>query len=188
MTDPTAPLSPPAPAPGAAAPPAPAPAAPAAPLSVEDARAAIEVRKADKEFYKRLNAPDPEVSGAARREWDALHEAGYPPLPEITLESIKDLPANHELRRNAEQMDRHLLQLRQMGVRDPVALDEVRRGQPIAAAEQQDARDEIASLKRDKAWVRRYLDGGREESERFTRLHKVISLPTARTPTTYPVK
>jgi hypothetical protein len=43
-------------------------------------------------------------------------------------------------------------------------------------------------VKRDKAWVRRYLDGGREESTAFTRLHQIICLPTAKTSTKYPVK
>jgi hypothetical protein len=155
---------------------------------MEDARAAIDARKSDKEFYKRLTAPDPEVKGAALREWDALHKQAYPPPPEISLESIKDLPANHELRRQAERMNSGLAALLQQADLSPQMQEEIRRQQPIAAAEQQAARDEIARLKRDKAWVRRYLDGDREANTRFTRLHQVISLPTAVSATTYPVK
>jgi hypothetical protein len=181
MTDPTAPLSPPVTTTDVLT-------APAGPLSVDDALATIEIRKSDKGFYKRLTAPDPEVKGAALREWYALHEQAYPRPPTPTLESIKDLPANHELRRQAERMNSGLAALLQQADLTPQMQEEIRRQQPIAAGEQQAARDEIARLKRDKAWVRRYLDGDREANTRFTRLHQVISLPTARTPTTYPVK
>jgi hypothetical protein len=188
MTDPIAPSSPPAAATPAAASPAASDLTGGATLTMEAARATIETRKADKEFYKRLNAPDPEVKSAALREWHELHQAAYPPPPEITLESIKDLPANHELRRQAERMNSGIAALLQQADLTPAMQEEIARQQPIAAAEQQAARDEIARLKRDKAWVRKYLDGDREANTRFTRLHQVISLPTAAGATTYPVK
>jgi hypothetical protein len=64
--------------------------------------------------------------------------------------------------------------------------DEIRRQQPIAAAEQQQARDEIARLKRDREWTKRLLNGGRDETSRWTRLHQIITMPTATTAVTYP--
>jgi hypothetical protein len=191
MTDPTAPSSPPAAA--AAATPAAAPPAATDLLNggqatMEAAREAIKAHAADKEFYKRLTAQDPEVKSAALAEWTKLHQTAYPPPPEITLDSIKDLPANHELRRQAERMNSGIAALLQQADLTPAMQEEIARQQPIAAAEQQAARDEIARLKRDKAWVRNYLDGDRAANTQFTRLHQVISLPTSRTPTTYPVK
>ena len=51
-----------------------------------------------KSFGKKLLANDPD----ARREWDQIHKAAFPSAPEYTLENIKDLPAHHDLRRQAE--------------------------------------------------------------------------------------
>jgi hypothetical protein len=160
----------------------------AVPLTPEAARQAIESRKSDKEFYKRLSSPDAQVKATALEEWGKLHEAAFPAPPQLTPENIKDLPAHHQAIRAAQMMEQGIAAVRQMGVTDPKALDEIRRQQPVAAAEQEFAREEIARLKRDKVWVRKYLDGDREASAAFTRLHQIISLPTAKTATTYPVK
>jgi hypothetical protein len=197
MTDQTSPLSPPSAAPAPAPSVAPGPAAPtpatatdilAAPLTPEAARLQIDTLKGDKEFYARLNSDKPEIKAAALEAWRKLHIAAYPPPPQVTLENVKDIHGNQEVMRRSERMESGLAVLRAMGVTDPASLDEVRKQVPVAAAEQQFAREEIARLKSDRAWVRRYLDGDREARAIFTRLHQVISLPTARTPTTYPVK
>jgi hypothetical protein len=159
-----------------------------APLTPEAARLQIDALKGDKEFYARLNSDKPEIKAAALEAWRKLHFQGYPPPPQVTLENVTDLPGNHEAIRRSERMESGIAALRAMGITDQAALDEVRRGQAVAAGEQAFAREEIARLKQDRAWVRRYLDGDRVAREQFTRLHMVISLPTASTATTYPVK
>ena len=187
MTDPTAPLSPTPVAPAA-------PAATttdlfAAPLTPEAARLQIESLKLDSTFYRDgLNNPDPKIAAAAKARWSELHKTAFPPPPQVTIDNVNDAHENQHARRLAERMELGIAALRQMGITDPKALDEVRRQQPVAAAEQEIAREEIAQLKADKAWVRRYLDGDREAKALFTRLHQVISLPTSREKTTYPVK
>jgi hypothetical protein len=187
MTDQTPPLSPPAAASPSVAPAASPPTAAdllSAPLAPEAARLQIDTLKGDKEFYARLNSDKAEVKAAALEHWRTLHRNAFPPAPTATPE---DIHGNQEIMRRSERMESGLAALRAMGLTDPAALDEIRRSQPVAAAEQQFAREEITRLKQDKAWVRRYLDGDRAAREQFTRLHMVISLPTATTPTTYPV-
>jgi hypothetical protein len=152
--------------------------------SAEAARQTIRDRIADREFGARLLKREE----AAMREWQSLHSAGFPPLQQTTLENVQDLAANDELRRQSEQMESGIAALLKIADLTPRQQDEIRRQQPIAEWEQKVARQEIERLKRDKAWVRRYLEGGREENTTFTRLHQIISLPTARTATTYPVK
>jgi hypothetical protein len=159
-----------------------------APLTPEAALQAIEEGKADKDFYKRLHSNDPKIAGEAKAYWNALFKAAYPTPPQATLENVEDVHGNQEVMRRSERMESGLAALRAMGITDQAALDEVRRQQPVAADEQQFAREEITRLKQDKAFVRRYLDGDREARAIFTRLHQVISLPTARTATTYPTK
>jgi hypothetical protein len=190
MTDQT-PSSAPAPTAVPATTVAPAPTATdllSAPLTPEAARLQIDTLKGDKEFYARLNSDKPEIKAAALEAWRKLHLTAFPPPPQVTLENVKDVHGNQEVMRRSERMESGIAALRAMGITEQAALDEIRRGQPVAAAEQQFAREEIARLKSDRAWVRKYLDGDREARAIFTRLHQVISLPTASTKTTYPLK
>lgn len=152
--------------------------------SPEDARQMIKDRIADPDFRTRLLKQDP----AAKQDWDAIHNAAFPPPPQVTLEDAAQLPEYHEARRQFEATENGIAALLKVADLTPAQQDEIRRRQPIAKAEQDWARKEIDRLKRDKSFVRKYLDGDRDAGTLFTRLHQMITLPTAATPTTYPVK
>ena len=130
-----------------------APAAPAptatdllsAPLTIEAARLQIDTLKGDKDFYGRLNSDKPEIKAAALEEWRRLHSVAFPPPPQVTLENVKDIYGNQEVMRRSERMESGLAQLRQMGITDPASLDEIRRGQPVAASREAKKRHVLAT-------------------------------------------
>ena len=74
------------------------------------ARATIEQRKGDKDFYKALVAErESGVTGPANQEWAALHKTGYPSPPAITSQADVDSQAAG---RNAELWNAHIADLR----------------------------------------------------------------------------
>ena len=74
------------------------------------ARATIELRKGDKDFYKALVAERASgVAGPANQEWAALHKAGYPSPPAITSQADVD---NQAAGRNAEKWDLYIADLK----------------------------------------------------------------------------
>jgi hypothetical protein len=113
---------------------------------------------------------------------------GFPPPSQITLENTKDAVAAQEELRSSQMMEGKIASLLKVADLSPAMQEEIRRQQPIAADEQKFARQEIDRLKRDKGFVRKLLDGDRQASSDWTRLHQIITLPTAKTPTTYPVR
>jgi hypothetical protein len=154
--------------------------------AAQSARTEIETLKADKSFYKLLlEEKERGVSGPANQKWADLHRTGWPAPTAVA--SQDDVNAQLQSRA-AEQMNGSIAALLKIANLSPAMQEEFRRQQPVAKWEQDFAREEIQRLKRDVAFVRRYLNGDREASTIFTRMHLLISMPTATTTTTYPVK
>jgi hypothetical protein len=150
------------------------------PLTPDIARQRIGERLANPEFRDRYLKND-QVAAAEMR---SLHEALFPaPSVQSAEEVSKQMDA-----REVAFTDQRIAGLLKIADLSPAMQDEIRRQQPIAADEQKFAREEIARLKRDKGFTRKLFDGDREANTAWTRLHQIVSLPTASTKTTYPVK
>jgi hypothetical protein len=153
-------------------------------MSMETARQEIKNRIADPDFRTRYLAREEN----AMREWFDLHRTGYPSPAAINMENASAVIAGQEEARRSEQTEWKLATYLKIADLPPAAQEEIRRQQPISATEQQWAREELSRLKRDKGFVRKLLDGDRAASSDWTRLHQIITLPTATGATTYPVK
>ena len=114
-----------------AAPVAPAPVGMSAltsgPATPGEARAAIESRIVDKEFYERLVVKkDP----TARQEWDDLHKRAYPPMAASGVE-----PVSEQMRREAAQREQGLMSLAEHGGLNAAQISEIRSRTPVTREE-----------------------------------------------------
>jgi hypothetical protein len=158
----------------------PPPAAPVASdlgaLTPEAAQAAIQSRINDKEFYARLTGIDAALKAAASAEWSQLHRLAHPRPTDIASEADVALQA---AARQAEEINHYLAAYLKIADLSPLQQEEIRTLKPIPAEAKQFAKAEIERMKRDKAFVRRVLDGDREATSVWSRMHIALAMPTA---------
>jgi hypothetical protein len=143
------------------------------------ARATIEERKGDKEFYKLLVAERSRgVTGPASQEWAALHAAGWPSPPAIQSQADVD---SQSVARNADLWDRHIADLK---TRFPLSAEqeaEIRAG-IVSLNVRQWAIEQKDRMVKDRAFYKRLMDGDREANGEWGRVTAILSLrPVKRT-------
>src|SRR5271154_2303165 len=126
------------------------------------ARAAIEERKADLAFGKKLLAKDP----AASAEWTGLHKAAYPSPQQIA--SVEDVNSQAAARA-AEQFNKYFGWLKQQFSLTPENEAEIRGG-VIRADLHEWARNEKDRMIADRGWRKQFFDGDRKAREVWTRI------------------
>jgi hypothetical protein len=168
---------PPAPLPAAVLPGSSAPAAPApatgisdllaAPTSPGEALARIESLKSDTAFGKLLTTKieygqtaTPEVA-AAKALWDKLHKLAFPTPQASSPEQIKDMPAHHDIRRQAEMNSQHGMRMRADGYTD-LQIHQILGGRPIPADERGYHEQRFQVLKNDREFMARWSKGDRD--------------------------
>ena len=98
----------------------------------------------------------PEVL-AAKSKWDQLHKAAFPAPREYSPEQIKDLPAHHDARRQAEMNSTHGMQMLAEGY-TPKQVHEILGGRPIPQAEHDFHEQRYQALKNSPAFMRRWSE------------------------------
>jgi hypothetical protein len=124
------------------------------PMSVTEARAMIEQRKGDKEWYARIKAQDP----AAHAEWDRLHKVAYPSAPQVT--SISDVTQQADAR-TARIWNERIAAIKQKIPNLTTQQEAEIRGGVIARDLHAWVKGEIAMQNQDRAWYLRWKSGDR---------------------------
>jgi hypothetical protein len=137
-------------------------------MSQEQALAAIEARKGDKEFYNRLQKQDP----AAHQEWRGLHARAFPAPTQITKD--QDV-LNQEAARREQGWSEYLAMVKQDISLSPEQEATVRAGE-IDEALYQRALQDKARLVKDRAWYRRLMDGDVQARQQWAWVKLVLSL------------
>ena len=155
-----------------------APAAFDAPEAVA-ARATIEQRKGDKDFYKALVAErERGIAGPANQEWATLHKTGYPSAPAITSQADVD---SQVASRNAELWNAHIADLKSRFPLTEQQEAEIRSG-VVDEKSHKWAREEKDRLIKDRGFYRRLLDGDRAAIRDWGLLTSLLALrPVKRT-------
>jgi hypothetical protein len=141
------------------------------------ARATIEERKGDKDFYKLLVAErERGVTGPACQEWAALHKAGYPSPAAITSQADVD---NQAAGRNAQLWDEHIANLK---TRFDLTAEQEKeiRGGVVDERAYKWAVDEKSRLIKDKGFYRKLLDGDRAANRDWGLITSILSLRPVR--------
>jgi hypothetical protein len=137
------------------------------------ARAKIEERKGDKEFYKLLVAERSRgVTGPASQEWAGLHAAGYP--SPAAIESQADVDGQGRAR-NAEQWDSYIGNLK---TRFPLTAEQEAeiRGGVVDVGVRQWTIEQKDRLVKDLAFYKRLMDGERAANDEWGRVTAILSL------------
>lgn len=140
-------------------------------MSAVEAQAIISDRIKDKAFGERLLSSDAEIAAKARREWDALHKAGYPTPEPVSAEAIGVQAAA----RNEEQWSTFLTAVRREFAIGDAEIAELRGG-VIREEFHRKAVEEKDRLIRDKAFYQRLKDGDTKAREQWARLTLVLGL------------
>jgi hypothetical protein len=137
------------------------------------ARAEIQTKIGDKEFYKALIAEKERgLSGPASQAWAALHKAGYPSPNAIT--SPEDAAKQADAR-NSEQWNSYIGALKQQFPLAANQIAEIKEG--IVNSELRQAAVEMKDrLVRDKAFYRRLVDGDVDARTEWARLGIILSM------------
>jgi hypothetical protein len=137
------------------------------------ARATIEQRKGDKDFYKAMVAErERGVMGPASQEWAALHKTGYPSPPAIQSQADIDQQATG---RNAEMWNSYIADLKTRFPLTEQQEAEIRSG-IVDEKSHKWAQEEKARLIKDRAFYRRYLDGDRAAIKDWGLLTSLLAL------------
>lgn len=144
----------------------------AAPMTPEAARQAIEERKADKDFYKRLSGNDAELKAAAMAEWTKLHQTAYPAPQQIA--STEDVNSQAAAR-NAERWNSYIGSLK---TRFPLSAEQEAeiRGGVIPAEAHAWAREEKDRLIKDPGFRTKLLSGDRAANRDWGLVTSMLSL------------
>ena len=130
--------------------------------------------RADPEFLKRVEAKDAAVFSECNKAWRVSRGLPAEPVQEINAENIfKETDA-----RIAVETEKRADMLRADGF-DEEQIYQALNARPIPLGERRWHEQELARLKRDNAWVQKYL-GGDPEARRQMRMHtSALTLPVA---------
>jgi hypothetical protein len=136
-------------------------------MTVEQARATIEARKGDRDFYNRLQKQDP----SAHAEWTGLHKRAFPAPATITL--TQDVNNQAAARREQGWSD-YLAMVRQDISLTPEQEASVRAGE-VDEQLYKRAQEDKERLIRDRAWYQRLVNGDREARHQWAWVRLVLS-------------
>ena len=143
------------------------------------ARAEINAKKSDPEFYKTLKAEKERgVSGPASQAWDALHKTGYPAPTGIASQGDVDAQASA---RAEKEWGTFFAGLRTMWPITPEQESEMRGG-VIREDLHRLALEQRDLMVKDKAFYRRLLDGDQIAKERWGRIIAAVGLRPVKVP------
>ncbi|MFZ1969189.1 MAG: hypothetical protein WCB33_00900 [Bradyrhizobium sp.] len=144
-----------------------------------NARAEINAKKSDPEFYKTLKAEKERgVSGPASQAWDALHKTGYPAPTGAASQSDVDAQASARVEKEWGTFFAGLRTMRpitpeqEIEMRTGVIREDLHR----LALEQRDL------MVKDKAFYRRLLDGDMAAKEKWGRIIAAVGLRPVKAP------
>jgi hypothetical protein len=138
------------------------------PATPDEAKAAIESRIQDKEFYAKIKAQDP----IARQEWDRLHKIAYLPMAASGVE-----PVSEQMRREAAQREQGLMTLANIGGLTPEQTTQIANRTPVPRVEHEFAERELDRMKNDTAFLRRFAAGDRAAVNEKFRMAALKALP-----------
>jgi hypothetical protein len=156
---------------------APAPAPAATPVGVsaldgpatpEEARAAIEAKIGDKDFYAKIKAQDP----IARQEWDRLHKIAYPAPVASGPQHVSE-----QMRREAAQREQGLMTLAEHGGLNATQVGEIRNRTPVTREEHDFAVREKDRMIKDAGFRQRLLSHDRTAANEWFRVVQLSALP-----------
>src|SRR5262249_7184710 len=145
------------------------------PISREGAAERMGQLAGDADFQARIAARDATAFAEHEQLWRISH--GLPAEKQQAVNS-SDVFAEANAR-VARETETRADMLRQDGL-DENQTYEILNGRPIPLFERQFHEQELARLKRDKAWVQRYFDGDREARLQMRKHTAALTLPVAR--------
>jgi sulfur carrier protein ThiS len=148
---------------------------PPAPTDAQAAADRIEALHQDAAFMERVKNFDASAFEEHTRLWRIQHGLPAEPQPPQALPDVFQQQNERVLRETETRADL----LRAEGF-EPEGIYEVLNGRPIPLAERQWHEQELARLKRDKAWVQKYFDGDRDARFQMRRHTAALTLPVAR--------
>jgi hypothetical protein len=145
---------------------------PPAPTDAQAAADRMAQLKDDTAFQERVAARDPEAFAEHTKLWRIAHGMTPEPQPAVNNDDVfKEANA-----RVARETEARADLLRQDGLPDE-SVYQILNGRPIPLAERQWHQQELARLKRDKAWVQRYFEGDREARQQMRTHSAAMTLP-----------
>lgn len=148
---------------------------PPPPATPEAAAARMTVLHQDPAFMQRVEARDPEAFAEHLKLWRIQHGLPAEPQPPQALPDVFGQQNERVLRETETRAD----MLRADGLGDE-QIYQILNGRPQPLEERRWHEQELARLKRDQTWVKRYFEGDREARWQM-RLHTAaLTLPIAR--------
>jgi hypothetical protein len=144
-------------------------------LTPETAASAMDALKADPKFMERVVAKDATAFGEYNRLWRVSHGLPAEAQPAINTDDVFKETHARAVRETETRAD----MLRADGLAEE-SVYQILNGRPIPLAERRIHEQELARLKRDQAWVQRYLAGDREARLQMRSHTAALTLPIAR--------